>query len=259
MLAFLHPWAHGGGGGEAVLWVCVAESLRQGSHVNVFCQTNEGDVILRSVWDSDIRRELQEAHDSGRLFFTRLLTAGLLRETRTFTMGCLALASVMVALELVCRRCSRTVVDLAGVPFSYPLLWLCGRKTFAYVHYPWIQDDMRDAVLGGIPSVNNRGWGATARLRVFVRAKLFYYDTLAMLYGFMGFFAEAVAVNGTWTYQRLRLPWFLDENTIVWPPVDVASVAPVVEGLVFDDSGRDDAIVMVGEETYSTLHSPVSG
>ncbi|KAH0475726.1 MAG: uncharacterized protein KVP18_002889 [Porospora cf. gigantea A] len=245
MLGFLHPWADAGGGGEMVLWAVVAAALRDGHVVNVTAQTTDLSLLLPSIHHDATREVVDDAVKGGRLFFTRLRTAPLLREQSRFTMLFLALGSFIAALELVVRGCPKDMFDLSGLPFSYPPLWFFGKRVHCYVHYPWIQEDMRALVANHQTGLNN--CSAVAQHRVLSNLKMIYYDVLSMIYGFMGFFADTVLVNGTWTYNRLHRSWFLNPKSIVFPPVDVAGFSPPFKDLKFLDDARENQVVCCGQ------------
>lgn len=97
-----------------------------------------------------------------------------------------------------------------GYAFTYPLVSvLLGIPIACYTHYPTISTDM----LSRVPST-----------RIM---KLLYWRSFALLYSFVGRYADLVIANSTWTMNHLRQLWKLDKDRsrIVYPPCDTLALS----------------------------------
>lgn len=96
-----------------------------------------------------------------------------------------------------------------GYAFTYPLVsLLLGIPIACYTHYPTISTDM----LSRVPSTN--------------LAKLLYWRWFALLYSFVGRYADLVMANSTWTMNHLKQLWNLGNNQsrILYPPCDTKAL-----------------------------------
>lgn len=97
-----------------------------------------------------------------------------------------------------------------GYAFTYPLVYYMLKIPIAtYTHYPTISTDM----LARVPSSNV--------------AKLVYWKAFAILYRYVGQYADLVMANSTWTAEHLKQLWNLDDIRIVYPPCDTTSLTQI--------------------------------
>ena len=77
-----------------------------------------------------------------------------------------------------------------------------GVKIISYTHYPFIQEDMLELA--------------------HTQTKRIYYHILIFLFSFVGYFADLIMVNSTWTKRHIDRIWNCPNNThIVFPPCNV--------------------------------------
>ena len=115
-------------------------------------------------------------------------------------------------------------VDTTGWAFPYPLVRMAGGSVAAYVHYPTISTDMLGRVRDRTATFNNdmdvAGSAAKSGL------KLAYYQLFALVYGFVGSFANVVMVNSSWTKRHVASLWGHRQGRplLVYPPADTAAL-----------------------------------
>ena len=122
-----------------------------------------------------------------------------------------SLASVLVAMECILLERPHIFVDTMGGAFCYPFVRYVGWcYVIAYVHYPIISTDMLKAVREQRPSYNNK---SIISSNVTVSAiKLLYYRAFAFCYSAVGYCADLVIVNSSWTEGHIRELWHFPEN-----------------------------------------------
>ena len=113
-----------------------------------------------------------------------------------FTLLGQAFGSMLLMFEAMRKKVPFAMLDTGGYAFGYPVAKVAGCFPIAYVHYPFVSTDMLQRVRDRVVEYNNAAEVASSPLRT--RAKLFYYRTLAMLYGFAGRYSSV-----------RRLPLFL--------------------------------------------------
>jgi alpha-1,2-mannosyltransferase len=101
-----------------------------------------------------------------------------------FTLLGQAFGSVLLMFEAMRKKVPFAMLDTGGYAFGYPVAKAAGCFPMAYVHYPFVSTDMLQRVRDRVVEYNNAAEVASSPLRT--RVKLFYYRTLAMLYGFAG-------------------------------------------------------------------------
>lgn len=225
-IAFFHPYAHAGGGGERVLW-CAIEAVRQ-NHPGVECVVYTGDVTATAA---DILEHAKakfgvriEASGVHFVFLNRRRLVDASTWPR-FTLLGQSLGSVLLGWEALCKFRPDVYVDSMGYAFTLPLFALLGGcRVACYVHYPTISTDMLAMVRSRDVSVCNDA--LVARSQVLSAAKLLYYLAFAWIYGVAGRFAEVVMVNSSWTMGHINTLWKVPKRTtIVFPPCDTATLA----------------------------------
>ena len=125
------------------------------------------------------------------------------------TMLCQSLASVIVGAECIFRRCPDIYCDTMGCAFTYPFAkFFFGCTVVAYIHYPIISSDMLQRVRDQRPAHSESG---TISGSISVSAaKLVYYQLFALMYTFVGSFADEAIVNSSWTENHISQLWGLE-------------------------------------------------
>lgn len=217
-VAFFHPNANGGGGGERVLWCAVCTLQSKASHAKIVlftCETLSEEEQLASVkarFNLDVQPGIKIVH---------LLQPELLwpEHYPRFTLIGQALGSVQLAYQALKQLNPEVFVDTSGWAFTYPLARLAGARVACYVHYPTISTDMLDRVYNRTPLYNNNS-EITSSLPKSM-AKLVYYHIFAFVYGLAGTCAQVVMVNSSWTRDHIRSLWWNWHAPIrVYPPCD---------------------------------------
>lgn len=124
-----------------------------------------------------------------------------------------------------------------GYAFTYPLVYyLLGIPIATYTHYPTISGDMLSAVSSKF------------------LFKRLYWQAFAVLYSYVGSYADIVMANSTWTMNHLKDLWSLkpDQASIVYPPCDTTALSGIsTQGI------REKQIVCVAqfraEKDHATL------
>ncbi|KAK9831961.1 hypothetical protein WJX81_003478 [Elliptochloris bilobata] len=223
VIAFFHPNANGGGGGERVLWAAVKavqETFPLAKVVIYLGDSLSGEQLRKSAL-SGFNVELPRSIE-----VVKLAEVDLLKPERYphFTLVGQAAGSVGLGLAALRRLVPEVMVDTSGWAFAYPLARLAGVRVAAYVHYPTVSADMLAAVVARRPGFNNdpalaASWARSA-------AKLAYYCVFAAAYGAAGGCANAVMVNSSWTAGHIaRLWWRVEPPLRVFPPCDTAALA----------------------------------
>ncbi|KXZ55239.1 hypothetical protein GPECTOR_3g38 [Gonium pectorale] len=191
VVAFFHPFADGGGGGERVLWCAV--------------------------------KAVQEASQTARVVPLRRTHLVLPERYRRLTLVRQALGSIGLGLEALRQLVPEVFIDTTGWAFPYPWARWTGARVVAYVHYPTISTDMLGRVWAGAATYNNDAEIAESPVKTSL--KLLYYQAFAAWYAACGALPSVVAVNSSWTRDHIRRLWFLGRPPVlVYPPVDTADL-----------------------------------
>eukprot|EP00963_Diacronema_lutheri_P006356 scaffold544_cov320-Pavlova_lutheri.AAC.70 len=220
-VAFFHPFARDGGGGERVLWCAVqaVQSDLPNAVVHLYSGDDADAEELRKraieVFGVEIHRPVHVV----RLKLRRLVQA----ETYPrFTMIGQAVGSILLGLEAIFKLTPAVFIDTSGYAFTYPLAKLAGSKVVAYVHYPTISTDMlarvrqRKSMYNNDQGVSGSAWKSNI--------KLLYYRWFASMYGMVGRCADVTMVNSTWTRNHIAQIWQGREVHIVYPPCDTGGL-----------------------------------
>ncbi|KNC51054.1 glycosyl transferase [Thecamonas trahens ATCC 50062] len=244
-IAFFHPYANAGGGGERVLWKGVAAAMARWPSARILIYTgNEGippeDILARARnrFAVELPREPIFVFLATR---TAVESHALLRPTMLMQ----SLGSMVLAGEALFRARAHVVIDSMGYAFTYPVFsWIGGAVVGAYVHYPTISTDMLAAVVAQRPSYNNSSLVASSV--TLSSAKATYYRAFAWLYGFMGRRATMVTVNSSWTHGHIAALWGMTSPALrtVFPPCDCATFLELPPP---DAPSRSLDIVSVGQ------------
>ena len=111
------------------------------------------------------------------------------------------------------------MIDTAGFPFIYPIVKIFNCRLVAYVHYPFISNDMIQKLQ--IKSYNNSG--LIADNLVLRNFKIMYYKYLSKIYSFCGKCCDLAFTNSTWTNGHIVRSWTeCPSIKIVYPPCDLS-------------------------------------
>ena len=93
----------------------------------------------------------------------------------------------------------------------------------AYVHYPFISEDMLQKVREQRADFNNSQ--AISRSPILSKAKLYYYYAVFLAYKVIGRFVDFAQTNSTWTHGHMSKmwPWLVSKGklTKLYPPCTV--------------------------------------
>ncbi|CAE7247821.1 Alg11 [Symbiodinium natans] len=236
-VAFFHPYANAGGGGERVLWCCL-RSVQQ-NHPGVACVVYTGDVdVTAADLLESARQRFGVAINASGVHFVFLTRRHWVEASSwpRFTLLGQSLGSLILGWEAVCQFQPDIFVDSMGYAFTLPLFRLLSScRVGCYVHYPTISTDMLEQVRGRrSDAVCNDAM--VARSNMLSAAKLLYYKAFAALYGLAGKSADVVLVNSSWTRGHIDALWAMPDRTCtVYPPCDTAALA----ALALDRAAKD--------------------
>ncbi|CAG9461979.1 unnamed protein product [Pedinophyceae sp. YPF-701] len=236
-VAFFHPYANDGGGGERVLW-CAIEAIQSTCPwVKIAVYSGDG-VTEQQLRDKARSRFGVRIERAVRVVPVRTRT--LLEPTwyPALTMIGQAAGSTVVALECLVRFIPEVWFDTTGWAFPYPLARAAGCRVACYVHYPTVSSDMIERVRSRTATYNNAG--AVARSWVLTAGKTAYYWGLMRLYGWCGQHAQTVMVNSSWTKGHIEKVWRSKKIALVYPPCDCATLST----LPIDGRDPDRPIVL---------------
>ena len=224
-LAFFHPYANSGGGGERVLWLAVKALIETKQRVRIVIFTGDTDsseAILKRTRERFGVSFDDEESAASRPVFVRLKHRRWIEAASwpRFTMIGQSIGSMVLAVEALLAFTPDVFVDTTGFAFSFPVAWLlAGCKVGAYVHYPTISTDMLKQVVEKRPTYNNDSTISSSGWRT--KAKLAYYHFFALLYRLVGRCSHVVMANSSWTGGHIRSLW--GKGTVVYPPCDVST------------------------------------
>lgn len=225
-IAFFHPYAHAGGGGERVLWCAIRAVQRH--HPGVCCVVYTGDLgVTPGSMLANAKRCFGIELAPGSVFFVFLRGRRWVDAATwpRFTLLGQSLGSLLLGWEALCQFRPSIYIDSMGYAFTLPLFALIGGcRRGCYVHYPTISTDMLAQVRSRDVAVCNDT--AVARSWFLSFAKLLYYKMFARIYGIAGSYAEVVLVNSSWTRGHIDALWRVpDRIATVYPPCDTAALA----------------------------------
>eukprot|EP00931_Biecheleriopsis_adriatica_P108261 TRINITY_DN82591_c0_g1_i1.p1 TRINITY_DN82591_c0_g1~~TRINITY_DN82591_c0_g1_i1.p1 ORF type:complete len:529 (-),score=99.42 TRINITY_DN82591_c0_g1_i1:10-1596(-) len=239
-IAFFHPYAHAGGGGERVLWCCVRAVQQQ--HPGVVCVIYTGDKdVPPSEFLAQAKKRFGVEVDAAGVRFAILQGRRWVDAVTwpRFTLLGQSIGSVLLGWEALCLFRPGVYIDSMGYAFTLPLFCLLGGcRVGCYVHYPTISTDMLQQVRSRGVSVCNDA--SVAKSPLLSAGKLLYYRLFALMYGLAGKFSEVVLVNSSWTRGHIDALWNLRDRTcIAYPPCDTAALASLpLERAAKDFGGR---------------------
>ncbi|CAK9025436.1 unnamed protein product [Durusdinium trenchii] len=147
-IAFFHPYAHAGGGGERVLW-CSIRAVQQ-RYPTVTCVVYTGDTdVTPSEFLLQAKRQFGVDINSAGIRFVFLHSRRWVDASswKRFTLIGQSLGSLVVGWEALCQLRPDIYIDSMGYAFTLPLFsLLAGSRVGCYVHYPTISTDMLEQV-----------------------------------------------------------------------------------------------------------------
>jgi alpha-1,2-mannosyltransferase len=237
-ISFLHPYSYNNGGGEKVLWMMVKQlSEMDAPNIRVkILSYNPPDACL-------IKKNLKDRFDIqfGKktvysIDLVRLKSGYLLTPMTVLTMFFQIMGQIFFALEVITTIYSDVIIDTTGLPFTYMVLKLLGgSELYAYVHYPFISDDMVRDIRNGTEGVHSRG--ILSKFKISRNLKIVYYNVILLAYKFMGVFVRSAFANSTWTLNHMNSIW-PGKMTKLYPPCNVRAFD---QGLNY--SMKEDIIV----------------
>jgi len=251
LLTFIHPNCFDFGGGEKVLWMIInalttlgASSLNSTYKINII--TAPIQLKNRSLSDEiftvdnpasklsshkDLLKKLNERFAVNLRTGSELIHSIELIQCRSaaffepmpfLTMLFQVVFQMVFAVELSFKAfLGEVVFDTTGLPFSYSVLSLFGnaKNVAAYVHYPFISDDMLADIREGSEGVHSRGM--LAKNKSFRKLKLLYYSLILKFYKFNCWFLNFMFCNSTWTASHMKSIAPKVANQILYPPCGI--------------------------------------
>lgn len=214
-IAFFHPYCNAGGGGERVLWCAVTAINTAYPKVKIVIYTGDLDVSPEEI----IKRAKQRFNITlpNNLEFIYLHRRKWVEAENYpyFTLLGQSLGSIVLGIEALRLFQPDIYVDTMGYAFTLPLFSvITGCKVSCYVHYPTISSDMINKV------IQQKG-----KRRTISSIKLVYYQLFAKLYGLVGWFADSIMVNSSWTEDHINTLWKRPLSTYkVYPPCDTSDL-----------------------------------
>ncbi|XP_063831810.1 GDP-Man:Man(3)GlcNAc(2)-PP-Dol alpha-1,2-mannosyltransferase [Ostrinia nubilalis] len=223
-VAFFHPYANAGGGGERVLWVAIKALLARYPDTNIFIytvETAEPQTILDKAQNQFNVKVEPEKITFIRLSMKKVIEA---KSYPYFTLILQSLGSMILGMEAFMKLNPDVYIDTTGFAFTYPIFrYMAQCPVGCYTHYPTITAAMTRRVKHRIVAHNNSS--VIARNPVFTWLKVLYYKLFGWLYGWMGRCADVVMVNGTWTEDHVNDLWNVPFSTYrVYPPCEVTEL-----------------------------------
>ncbi|KXS19347.1 glycosyltransferase family 4 protein [Gonapodya prolifera JEL478] len=249
ILAFFHPNADAGGGGERVLWVSVKALATQ--HPNCKCVIYTRDVGLSA--DEILERvkvqfDITLSKEDVDFVWLKQWRWILAERYPTITLMGQSLGSLVPAYEALWKLRPDVFIDTTGFAFTLVLAkYGFGCRTIAYVHYPTVSKDMLRKVENRVADYSN---SSTVTSSVMLsRVKLQYYRFFASLYSLAGSSVDHAMVNSTWTKNHIDSLWNIPQRTsLVYPPCNVGTLATTPL------EGREPKVVSVAQFRPEKAH-----
>eukprot|EP00775_Hariotina_reticulata_P005441 gene5440-5674_t len=221
-VAFFHPFADGGGGGERVLW-CAVDAIQQAApHVRIIIYARAGVTADQLVQDAAARFNVH-LQKPVEVVSLKQTSAILPEQYPRFTLVRQAWGSVKLGLEALKLFVPEVYIDTTGWAFVYPLAKLARCRVACYVHYPTVSTNMLGRVWSRQQMYNNDDAISSSSLKSLVKA--LYYQAFALVYGLAGACADVVLVNSSWTAGHVRqLWWSWHDPALVYPPCDTTDL-----------------------------------
>ena len=175
---------------------------------------------LKSIFNIDLTQKANSLVDSVEL--VRIKTDFLLKPQPIATMILQIIGQILFSFEIIIKNYSDAYIDTTGLPFTYFILSRFGHaKVSAYVHYPFISDDMINDIKHSRQGVHSRGiFGKYSFLKPI---KIIYYNMIYFLYKLNGNQISFAQCNSTWTLQHMQKIWSNTQLSLLYPPCNTAS------------------------------------
>jgi alpha-1,2-mannosyltransferase len=239
VLTFMHPNCYDFGGGEKVLWMIIdaltnMKDSNKFYKINILCApklnktTNTNPELsynqfiinrLKERFSIDLKTNSKYIRSIEMIEFK---STKFLSPFPYFTMILQIFFQILFAFEICFRIHSDTIIDTVGLPFTFSILRFLGNfKLSAYIHYPFISQDMVNDVKRGIEGVHSRG--VLAKYKFYRKLKLFYYDLILKFYKINLNCLDFMFTNSTWTYTHLNDISPKVKNEILYPPCSIST------------------------------------
>lgn len=224
-VAFFHPYANAGGGGERVLWCSIVAVLKRYPNSNIIIYTGDVGVDEQAILNK-AHKNFNLVIDKSQIQFVFLTLRSLIEAKNYphFTLLLQSLGSMALGLEALLKLNPDIYIDTTGVAFTLPIFkYMGGCSVATYLHYPTITSTMMHRVQHRVVAYNNAS--IIARNPLFSWLKLVYYRIFGWLYARAGRSADIVMVNGTWTEDHINELWNIPFKVHrVYPPCDVSQL-----------------------------------
>jgi len=217
-IAFFHPYCNSGGGGERVLWCAVSAVSTAYPKVKIVVYTGDLEVSPDEIIKRTKQRFNITLPDSIEFVYLHRRRWVEAENYPYFTLLGQSLGSIVLGIEALRLFQPDIYIDTMGYAFTLPLFCLiAGCKVSCYVHYPTISSDMMNKV------IQQKGERKTIS-----SIKLVYYQLFAKLYGIVGWFADSIMVNSSWTEEHINSLWRRPLSTYkVYPPCDTSDLLSI--------------------------------
>eukprot|EP00798_Chlamydomonas_sp_ICE-L_P016151 gene16151-22311_t len=218
-VAFFHPNADGGGGGERVLWCAVKAVQDAFPQLKVVIYVREGPTAEMMVKDASTRFNIAISQP---FEVVSLAKSDLILPERYshFTLVRQAIGSMKLGHEALSKLVPEVFIETTGWAFTFPLARLAGSRVACYVHYPTVSTDMIGRVWSQEAGYSNNSAVSGSYLKALV--KVVYYNIFALLYGMAGACSQVTMVNSSWTRRHIASLWWGWQSSPerVYPPCD---------------------------------------
>jgi len=256
VLTFIHPNCYDFGGGEKVLWMIMhalsslkKQNLNHFYKINILtapkntiykkmqnqktqagAQADEHLLNNKLTYSEDLLAKLKERFSINlskrseavkQIEMIEFKSAKYLSPFPFCTMLLQIVFQMIFAFEVCSRVFSDAIIDTTGLPFAYSILGFIGNHSNlgAYVHYPFISEEMIANVKSGKDGVHSQPF--IAKFRFYKKIKLPYYSLILKLYEFNCKFLKFIFSNSTWTSSHMHSIVPEIPNEILYPPCSI--------------------------------------
>ncbi|MCQ2818938.1 MAG: glycosyltransferase [archaeon] len=237
IVTFIHPNCSDFGGGEKVLWFMInsliSPNLDAGRinfpelEIRIISSGKVDEDLLRQKLEKMFNISLDERHEGSSLIksitFVEIPSAYYLLKPQRFATMILQMFGQMVfAFDILRRNYSDSYIDTTGLPFTYLILsWFGHASVSAYVHYPFISEDMIRDIKNGIQGVHSRG--LSSKFKWIIPLKIYYYRLMLLIYKINGYRCKTVLCNSSWTKNHMDAIWKIRQTYLLYPPCSTKS------------------------------------
>ncbi|XP_050719946.1 GDP-Man:Man(3)GlcNAc(2)-PP-Dol alpha-1,2-mannosyltransferase-like [Eriocheir sinensis] len=244
-IAFFHPYCNAGGGGERVLWCSIRSLQRKYKNIKCYIYTGDTDASPQEILQKARERFNVSLPQPVEFIFLRSRSIVEAKYYPFLTLFMQSLGSIMLAGEALSKFRPDIYIDTMGYAFTYPVFrFIGGCVVGCYTHYPTISTDMLNRIADRVESHNNRR--IIANSTFFSLAKMVYYRLFAELYSLVGWSAQVVMVNSSWTHGHISKLWGVNRRThIVYPPCDTEQFKSLE--IIPDSEKKIKSLVSIGQ------------